>query len=325
MARNSWSSESQNTGKPIAVTAAEETSADGRPDPLLRRCSSGPGRTLRGRVHERLHLDHPPRAHRCYRAGHSVELPDDDGGVEVRSRRSPPATPWCSSPATPLRPPPCGWPRSSHEADALPAGVFNVVCGDRDTGRALVEHPTPQMVAITGSVRAGMQVAESAAKDVKRVHLELGGKAPVVIFDDADVEAAAEGSRSPATSTPDRTAPPPPGCSSRRRSTTISSRPWPSRPRACRPHSKTGPVGMRSCRRSTTPISSIGCSASSSVLPSTLRLSTGGVRQGDRGFFIEPTVVAGLQQDDEMIQNEIFGPGHHDPALHRRSRSAALG
>src|SRR5664280_1129088 len=78
-------------------------------------------------------------------------------------------------------------------SEFLPEGVFNVVCGDRDTGRALVEHPTPAMVSITGSVRAGMQVAESASHDVKRVHLELGGKAPVVVFDDADLEAAAEG------------------------------------------------------------------------------------------------------------------------------------
>src|SRR5438128_818222 len=75
----------------------------------------------------------------------------------------------------------------------LPPGVFNVVTGDRDTGRALVEHPVPQLVAITGSVRAGMQVAGSAAQQLKRVHLELGGKAPVIVFDDADVEAAAEG------------------------------------------------------------------------------------------------------------------------------------
>ena len=78
-------------------------------------------------------------------------------------------------------------------SEFLPDGVFNVVCGDRDTGRMLVEHPTPAMVSITGSVRAGMQVAESASHDVKRVHLELGGKAPVVVFDDADLEAAAEG------------------------------------------------------------------------------------------------------------------------------------
>ncbi|MGH3455916.1 MAG: aldehyde dehydrogenase family protein, partial [Nocardioidaceae bacterium] len=64
-------------------------------------------------------------------------------------------------------------------AEFFPPGVFNVVCGDRDTGRALVSHETPQMVSITGSVRAGMEVARAAADDLKRVHLELGGKAPV--------------------------------------------------------------------------------------------------------------------------------------------------
>ena len=78
-------------------------------------------------------------------------------------------------------------------AEFLPPGVFNVVCGDRDTGRALVSHPTPQLVAITGSVRAGMAVAEAASRDVKRVHLELGGKAPVIVCADADIAAAAEG------------------------------------------------------------------------------------------------------------------------------------
>ena len=77
-------------------------------------------------------------------------------------------------------------------AEFLPPGVFNVVCGDRDTGRALVAHPTPQLVSITGSTRAGMEVAAAAAPDLKRTHLELGGKAPVVVFDDADIAAAAE-------------------------------------------------------------------------------------------------------------------------------------
>src|SRR5215204_2522497 len=78
-------------------------------------------------------------------------------------------------------------------SEFLPAGTLNVVTGDRDTGRLLVEHPTPALVAITGSVRAGAEVAASAAPNVKRVHLELGGKAPVVVFDDADIEAAVEG------------------------------------------------------------------------------------------------------------------------------------
>ena len=78
-------------------------------------------------------------------------------------------------------------------AEFLPPGVLNVICGDRDTGRAMVSHDTPAMVSITGSVRAGMEVASAAAHGLKRVHLELGGKAPVVVFDDADIEATAEG------------------------------------------------------------------------------------------------------------------------------------
>src|SRR6202022_3460435 len=76
-------------------------------------------------------------------------------------------------------------------AEFLPPGVFNVITGARDPGRALVKHKTPQRVSITGSVRAGMEVAVAAAGDLKRVHLELGGKAPVVVFDDVDIEAVA--------------------------------------------------------------------------------------------------------------------------------------
>src|SRR3954452_3053738 len=75
-------------------------------------------------------------------------------------------------------------------AEFLPPGVLNVVVGDRDTGRQLISHPVPQMVSITGSVRAGMEVAAAASADLKRTHLERGGKAPVVVFDDGDVEAA---------------------------------------------------------------------------------------------------------------------------------------
>src|ERR1700724_2134091 len=78
-------------------------------------------------------------------------------------------------------------------AEFVPPGVFNVVCGDRDTGRALISHPIPQMVSITGSVRAGREVAVAASQDLKRLHLELGGKAPVVVFDDVTAEEVAEG------------------------------------------------------------------------------------------------------------------------------------
>jgi len=75
-------------------------------------------------------------------------------------------------------------------AEFLPPGVFNVVCGDRGTGAALVSHPIPAMASITGSVGAGIASAKAAADDVKKVHLELGGKAPVIVFDDADLELA---------------------------------------------------------------------------------------------------------------------------------------
>ena len=77
--------------------------------------------------------------------------------------------------------------------EIYPPGVCNLVCGDRDTGAAIVEHPIPQLVSITGSTRASIAVAMAAAKDVKRSHLELGGKAPVLVFDDVDIEQAVEG------------------------------------------------------------------------------------------------------------------------------------
>jgi betaine-aldehyde dehydrogenase len=76
-------------------------------------------------------------------------------------------------------------------AEHLPAGVLNVVCGDRDTGRALVTHPVPRLIAVTGSVRAGQEIATAAAADLKRVHLELGGNAPVIVHDDIDIDATA--------------------------------------------------------------------------------------------------------------------------------------
>lgn len=158
----------------------------------------------------------------------------------------------------------------------VPKGVFNVICGDRDTGRAMVEHPTPAMASITGSVRAGMQVAESAAKDLKRVHLELGGKAPVLVFEDADIAAPPRASARPASSTPGRTAPPPPASWSTSRSTTASSRRSP-RPRPTpRPGSPT--TRTSSTAPSTTPTSSPRSPASSTAsrpTPRSRRAATG--------------------------------------------------
>jgi betaine-aldehyde dehydrogenase len=191
-------------------------------------------------------------------------------------------------------------------SEFLPDGVFNVVTGDRDTGRALVEHRTPQLVAITGSVRAGMQVAEAASRDVKRVHLELGGKAPVVVFDDADLEAAVDGI---ATA----------GYFNAGQDCTAASRVL-AGPRIHddfvaaladqAKNTRTGPpddgevlYGPLNNANQLTHVSGFVDRA-----PDHASVVAGGHRQGDRGFFYEPTVVDGLHQDDEMIQNEIFGP-----------------
>jgi betaine-aldehyde dehydrogenase len=191
-------------------------------------------------------------------------------------------------------------------SEFLPPGVFNVVCGDRDTGRALVSHPVPQMVSITGSVRAGIEVAATAAQDVKRVHLELGGKAPVVVFDDADpakaaeaiaiagyfnagqdctaatrvlagagvhdgfVEALVEDARAQTVAGPDV------------------------------PGADFGPLNNASQLQRV--------SGFISRLPDHARLLTGGKQIGDRGYFFEASVVDGLRQQDEIIQGEVFGP-----------------
>jgi betaine-aldehyde dehydrogenase len=191
-------------------------------------------------------------------------------------------------------------------AEHLPPGVFNVVCGDRDTGRALVSHPTPQMVSITGSTRAGMEVAAAAAPDLKRTHLELGGKAPVVIFDDADIDAAVEAITLGGyfNAGQDCTA-------------------------ACRVligngiHDDFVSALTESARNTKTgapddddilygPLNNVNQLARVAGfidrLPDHANLTTGGIRVGDRGYFYAPTVVSGLKQPDEIIQDEVFGP-----------------
>ena len=194
------------------------------------------------------------------------------------------------------------------ETDALPAGVFNVICGDRDTGRSLVAHPTPAMVAITGSVRAGMQVAEAASHDLKRVHLELGGKAPVVIFEDADIAAAAEWLAVAGYFNAGQ------DCTAATRTLVAPAiyddfvAALAEQARATATTFADGPTG----EGFVPPVNN--ANQLERVLgflertPSHAEVVAGGLRQGDRGYFIEPTVVAGLKQDDEMIQDEIFGP-----------------
>jgi len=188
----------------------------------------------------------------------------------------------------------------------LPPGVLNVVCGDRDTGRRLVEHKTPQMVAITGSVRAGMEVAGSAAADLKRVHLELGGKAPVIVFDDADVEKAAEGIAMAGyfNAGQDCTA-----------ATRVLAGPGVHDDfvAAITEQAKSTRTGLPDdedvlygALNNENQLSRV--TGMVDRLPDHAMVAAGGHRQGSVGYFYEPTVLAGLRQDDEQIQNEIFGP-----------------
>jgi len=188
----------------------------------------------------------------------------------------------------------------------LPPGVFNVICGDRDTGRAIVDHPTPEMVSITGSVRAGSEVAQSAGTKLKRTHLELGGKAPVVIFDDADLEAAAGAIATAGyfNGGQDCTA-----------ATRVLAAPgvhddFVAALTEQAKNTKTGmpddPDILYGALNNQNQLARV--SGMVERLPGHAHVEIGGSRQGDTGFFYSPTVVSGLKQDDEAIQEEIFGP-----------------
>ncbi|HEX2316162.1 MAG TPA: gamma-aminobutyraldehyde dehydrogenase [Thermomonospora sp.] len=195
-------------------------------------------------------------------------------------------------------------------AEFLPPGVFNVVCGDRDSGRTLVEHPVPQMVSITGSVRAGMEVAASAAKDLKRVHLELGGKAPVVVFDDADIEKAAAGIAGAGYFNAGQ------DCTAATR-VLVNERLASDFTAALTEQARNTKVGAPSMADADFgPVNNANQLARVQGFldraPDHAEVTAGGSRVTgagyDGGYFFAPTVVAGLKQDDEMVQNEIFGP-----------------
>ncbi|HEY2690433.1 MAG TPA: gamma-aminobutyraldehyde dehydrogenase [Streptosporangiaceae bacterium] len=191
-------------------------------------------------------------------------------------------------------------------AEFMPPGVVNVICGDRDTGRALVAHEIPRMVSITGSVRAGREVAQAAAGTLKRVHLELGGNAPVIVFDDVDPEKAAgliadagyynAGQDCTAAARvlagPGIAADLTDALAERARSVTTGG---PDVPDAA-----FGPLN-----------NAAQLARVEGLLqrrPDHAEVLAGGHRVGERGYCFAPTVVAGLRQDDELVQEEIFGP-----------------
>jgi len=190
-------------------------------------------------------------------------------------------------------------------SEFLPPGVLNVIAGDRDTGRLMVEHDVPAMISITGSVRAGMEVASAAATSLKRVHLELGGKAPVVVFDDADLAAAAEGIAVAGyfNAGQDCTA-----------ATRVIASPgvYADLVDALTEQAKGTKTGMPDEDVLYGPLNNPDqldrVMAMVGRTPDHARVTIGGSRQGESGYFYEPTIVADLRQDDEMIQTEIFGP-----------------
>jgi betaine-aldehyde dehydrogenase len=295
--------ECQNTGKPVELTRSEEMP----PTIDQIRFFAGAARLLEGRSAGE------------YLAGHTSYVRREPVGVVGQ------VTPWnypmmmaiwkiapalAAGNCTVLKPsdttPVSTVLLAEIAAEFLPPGVFNVVCGDRDTGRAVVSHKTPSMVSITGSTRAGYEVADAAAKDLKRTHLELGGKAPVIVFDDADLENAAENIAIA-------------GYFNAGQDCTAATRVL-AGPRVAGDFAEALAEQARNTKVGAPNDEDILYGALNNAnqlervggmlgrLPDHAKLLAGGARQGERGYFWQPTVVSELQQDDEAIQQEIFGP-----------------
>mgnify|MGYP000920677017 CR=1 FL=1 len=190
--------------------------------------------------------------------------------------------------------------------EIFPKGVVNVVLGDASTGATLVAHPDVAMVAITGSVPAGRAVGKSAGENLKRSHLELGGKAPVVVFEDADLQAAAEGIAAAGFFNGGQ------DCTAATRvlvqdsvqeefTKLLVAEAEKLRPGA--PDDEDAFYGALNNARHFAKVTEI-----LENLPDYATIATGGKRVGDKGFFLAPTIITGLKQSDRPIQEESFGP-----------------
>jgi betaine-aldehyde dehydrogenase len=191
-------------------------------------------------------------------------------------------------------------------AEFLPAGVLNVITGGRDTGARMIEHPIPAMVSITGSVRAGMAVAKAAASDLKRVHLELGGKAPVIVYDDADIELAVAGIVTAGYFNAGQ------DCTAATRLLVqegIHDEFVAALAEYARANATTGAPDedvLFGPLNNADQFARVGGFLDG--LPDHAKVELGGRRHGDQGYFYDATIVSNLRQTDEAVQNEIFGP-----------------
>ncbi|HEY3736374.1 MAG TPA: gamma-aminobutyraldehyde dehydrogenase [Jatrophihabitans sp.] len=295
--------ESQNTGKPLGMTASEEVP----PSVDHLRFFAGAARVLEGRSAGE------------YMPGHTSYIRREPLGVvgQVAPWNYPLMMAiWKIAPALAagncvvLKPsdttPVSATLLAEIAAEFLPPGVFNVVCGDRDTGRAIVSHKVPAMVSITGSTRAGYEVAAAAAADLKRTHLELGGKAPVIVFDDADIEAAAETIAIAGYFNAGQ------DCTAATR-VLAGPRVAADLAEALAEQAKNTRTGMPEDEdvlygplNNANQLARVSSMVGS--LPDHAQLLAGGTQQGDKGYFWTPTVISNLKQDDSAVQQEIFGP-----------------
>ena len=295
--------ESRNTGKPIAITASEEV------PPMLDqiRFFAGAARNLEGKsAGEYMH-------------GMTSFIRREPIGVCAQ------VTPWnypmmmavwkwapaIAAGNTVVLKPSDTTPASTLfmaqvMSEFLPAGVFNVICGERETGKLLVDHPTPAMVSITGSVAAGIAVASSAAAQLKRVHLELGGKAPVVVFADADLDAAAEGIAIAGFFNAGQ------DCTAATRVLVQAGAYDAMVAKLADQATNNIAVGMPDSDALVGPLNNANQLARVKGFveraPKHARIVAGGSQLDQPGYFFAPTVIADLQQGDELIQSEIFGP-----------------
>jgi betaine-aldehyde dehydrogenase len=196
---------------------------------------------------------------------------------------------------------------AEYAAEILPAGVLNVITGHGDpAGQALVTHPDVSMVSLTGSVETGKWIAEHAASTLKRVHLELGGKAPVVVFDDVDLATALETIAGTGYYNAGQ------DCTAATR-VLASSKVLDDVVNGLAEQAQGLVIGdTRSEETTLGPLNSARqrdrVEGFLERKPSNAEIVTGGSEPDRPGFYLQPTVVAGLQQTDEMIQREIFGP-----------------